>query len=119
MGGKNAIVVLKDADLSTTVSVCLQASFGSTGQRCTAATRIIVEQGLLRDFSSAFVAAARAIVVGHALSPDTQMGPVASKPQLESNLAYIRQASEDRAVVVGGEVLTASTDGYFQHLPYS
>jgi alpha-ketoglutaric semialdehyde dehydrogenase len=114
MGGKNAIVVMGDADLQTAVTVCINAAFGSTGQRCTAASRIIVERTIHDQFVSAFTQAAQKLRVGHALDKETEVGPVVSESQLAGNLKYLDIAAQDGATVVGGERLERATRGYFQ-----
>ena len=76
MGGKNAIIVLDDADLELAVDGCLWGGFGTTGQRCTAASRVIVQKGIYRRFLDRFVERARALKVGNGLEPGVQMGPV-------------------------------------------
>lgn len=114
MGGKNPMIVLDDADLSSTVPACINAAFGATGQRCTATSRVIVEQGILKHFSEAFTAAAASLIVGDALEPGVQMGPVSSEAQLASNLEYVRLARAEGAEVRGGNVVRRKTRGFFQ-----
>jgi aldehyde dehydrogenase (NAD+) len=114
MGGKNATVVLSDADLDVAIPAIIAAAYGSTGQRCTATSRLIVQRTILQEFSERFVKAANSIRVGHALDDASQMGPVVSADQLEGNLKYIRLARDEGAEVVGGEVLETKTRGYFQ-----
>lgn len=114
MGGKNPLVVLDDADLDTAVEVALQGSFHQTGQRCTASSRLIVERGIHVRFRDALASRVRELRVGHALEPSTQIGPVASEPQLEQDLDYVRQAREEGATVLcGGERLARPTQGYY------
>jgi alpha-ketoglutaric semialdehyde dehydrogenase len=114
MGGKNATVVLADADLDIAIPTIIAAAYGSTGQRCTATSRVIVARSILPDFSERFVRAATSIRVGHALDGATQMGPVVSAEQLEGNLKYVRMAREEGAEVIGGDVEEHRTRGYFQ-----
>jgi len=114
MGGKNATVVLGDADLDTAIPTIISSAYGCTGQRCTATSRVIVERSILQQFSEQFVRAAQSIRVGHALDTATQMGPVVSESQLESNLRYVRMARDEGARVIGGEVQGRGTRGYFQ-----
>jgi aldehyde dehydrogenase (NAD+) len=78
MGGKNPAVVLDDADLGLAVEQVLLGAFRSTGQKCTATSRLIVEQGIAGEFLEEFTRRARSLVVGDALAPDTQMGPLVS-----------------------------------------
>jgi acyl-CoA reductase-like NAD-dependent aldehyde dehydrogenase len=114
MGGKNATVVLADADLDVAISTIVASAYGSTGQRCTATSRVIVERSIVPEFSERFVRAVTGIRVGHALDPETQMGPVVSAEQLEGNLKYVRMARDEGADVIGGGVLETKTRGYFQ-----
>jgi acyl-CoA reductase-like NAD-dependent aldehyde dehydrogenase len=114
MGGKNATVVLADANLDIAIPAIVNAAFGSTGQRCTATSRIVVQRSILEKFTERFVCEATTLRVGHALDPSTQMGPVVSDAQLQGNLRYVRLAREEGAEVLGGEVVEQSTRGYFQ-----
>jgi len=88
-GGKNPLVVLDDAQLDQAVEVAVQGSFYSTGQRCTASSRIIVTQGIHDTFVSRLAERARALVVGDARDPKTQIGPVVDARQLEQDERYI------------------------------
>ena len=114
MGGKNPMVVMNDADLDVAVQACLNGAFFSTGQRCTASSRLIVEAGIHDDFVTALVDKMKQLVVGHALHDGTQIGPVVSAAQLEQNLGYVDIAKADGAEVVGGEALTLETEGFYQ-----
>lgn len=114
MGGRNPMVVLADADLDVAVEACLNGSFYSTGQRCTASSRLIVEDGIHDRFVSALQARLAALKVGPALDPASQMGPVASEGQLEGNLGYCALAAAEGCTVIGGERLAGPTEGYFQ-----
>ncbi len=115
MGGKNPFVVLADADLDVAVECVLNGAFFSTGQRCTASSRIIVEQAVERAFLDRLTARMAALRVGHALAPDTQIGPVVDESQLAQNERYIEIGkSEGARLVAGGERLARETDGYFQ-----
>jgi aldehyde dehydrogenase (NAD+) len=78
MGGKNPAVVLDDADLDLAVEQVLLGAFRSTGQKCTATSRLILEQGIATDFLAEFTRRARSLVVGDAVAPTTQMGPLVS-----------------------------------------
>lgn len=114
MGGKNPLVVLADADLDQAVDCALQGAYYSTGQRCTASSRLIVEDAV----HDAFVARLRnrlvALKVGHALERETQMGPVADAAQLEQNQAYLEIARREGADHVwGGELLERPTPGHY------
>ena len=114
MGGKNPMVVMNDADLSVAVDACLNGAFFSTGQRCTASSRLIVEENVHDEFVERLIKAMSALKIGDALGAGTQIGPVVSQPQLESNLAYIELASSEGATVTGGERLQLLKEGYYQ-----
>ena len=114
MGGKNPMIVMNDADLDVAVQACLNGAYFSTGQRCTASSRLIVEAGIHDDFVTALVDEMKQLVVGNALHADTQIGPVVSASQLKQNLGYVDIAKADGAEVVGGEAITLETEGYYQ-----
>ena len=114
MGGKNPMVVMNDADLNTAVDVCLNGAFYSTGQRCTASSRLIVEAGIHDAFIGAITKRMEDLTVGHALTPDTEIGPVVSANQLQQNLEYIEIAKGDGATVIGGDLLSRETEGFYQ-----
>ena len=114
MGGKNPMVVMNDADLDIAVGSCLNSAFFSTGQRCTASSRLIVQAGIHDAFVDKLQAAMSALVVGDALDPTTQIGPVASSSQLNSNLDYVSVAASEGAEVIGGEQVNGKTEGYYQ-----
>lgn len=114
MGGKNPMVVLNDADLDIAIPACVNGAFFSTGQRCTASSRLIVEAGIYDEFVARLSKAASELVVGDALDPATQMGPVVSAKQLESNLSYVDIARSEGASVLGGEAANGAKEGYYQ-----
>ncbi len=113
MGGKNPMVVMNDANLDVVLPACVNAAFYSTGQRCTAASRFIVERGILPEFSARLVKAANELRVGHALESQTQMGPVVSQSQLDGNQRYVALAREEGATVIGGELVECPTRGHY------
>jgi len=102
MGGKNPLVVLDDADLDTAVDVALQGAFGSTGQRCTASSRLIVTGGIHDRFVSALSDEMRSWRVDDARADGTQMGPVVDPVQLEQDERYLAIARDEGGEVVGG-----------------
>ena len=114
MGGKNPMVVLDDADLSLAVSTCLNGTFFSTGQRCTASSRLIVTKGIHDAFVEKLCHEMQALRVGDARDPATQIGPVVDGKQLQSNLDYVALARQEGAEVVGGERLVLKKDGFYQ-----
>lgn len=114
MGGKNPLVVLSDADLDRAVAIALDGGFFQTGQRCTASSRVIVEDSIHDRFVAALAQRAKALKVGAALDGSTQVGPASSASQFEQNLRYVDVAtSEGGRLVTGGEVLSLETPGYF------
>jgi len=114
MGGKNPMVVLDDADLDTAVNASLNGAYFSTGQRCTASSRLIVQAGIHDAFVDKLTEAMRALTVGDPLDPATQIGPVVDEKQLDSNLRYVDIARSEAAEVIGGERLNMPTPGFFQ-----
>lgn len=114
MGGKNPLVVLDDADLGVAVNCALQGAFFSTGQRCTASSRLIVTEGIHDRFVAALRERLVVLKVGHALEPDTDIGPVVDAHQLEQNLSYLEIGSSEGATLAfGGRRLARPTEGYF------
>ena len=82
MGGKNPTIVLADADIADAVNVVANAAFFSTGQRCTATSRVIVEEPIVETFTAALVARARALKVGNGLEAGIDIGPSIDEKQL-------------------------------------
>lgn len=113
MGGKNPLIVLDDADLEIAVDCAVDGAFHATGQRCTASSRLIVTDGIYNRFVQTLWAKVASLRVGHALEPDTQIGPVASEAQLHKNLEYIELARREGGHVQGGKRLERATTGYF------
>lgn len=114
MGGKNPFVVLADADLDIAVDAALTGAYGSTGQRSTAAARLIVERAIYEPFVDALQARLAKLTVDHALKHGTDVGPVANAAQLERNLDYVRIAAQEGAQLLhGGRQLERATRGYF------
>lgn len=113
MGGKNPMVVLDDADLDVAVSACLNGAYFSTGQRCTASSRLIVTDGIRDRFVAALTERMRALRVGHALDPRTEIGPVVDQRQFDVDLGYIDTARAEGARVVGGAVLKRPQEGWY------
>lgn len=112
MGGKNPMVVLKDANLDLAVKLAVAGGFGLTGQACTATSRVIVEDEIADAFIDALAQAARALKVGYGLEQGVQMGPASSQSQMETDLHYIQAGKDEGAkLVVGGEQI--SGQGFF------
>jgi aldehyde dehydrogenase (NAD+) len=114
MGSKNPMVIMDDADLDLAVANACGAAFGGTGQKCTAASRLIVHASIHDAFVEKLVTVAEALKVGHALEDGTQLGPVVSEDQLKQNLGYIDIGkSEGAELLTGGERLECGTEGYY------
>jgi acyl-CoA reductase-like NAD-dependent aldehyde dehydrogenase len=114
MGGKNPQVVLDDADIDVAVNTSIQSAFFSTGQRCTAASRLIVTQGIHDRFVAALTEKMKALKVDDALKDGTEIGPVVDQRQLEQDLSYLDLGKQEGArLVAGGERLKRATDGFY------
>ena len=114
MGGKNPLVVLDDADLPTAVNVAVQGSYYSTGQRCTASSRLIVTAGIHDRFVAAVADKLSTLRVDNALLAGTDIGPVVDASQLDIDLKYLEIGKGEGArLVTGGERLPRATDGYY------
>jgi aldehyde dehydrogenase (NAD+) len=114
MGGKNPQVVLDDADLGQAVELCAQSAFFSTGQRCTASSRLIVTEGIHDRFVAALAARVAALRVDNALKAGTEIGPVVSEAQLAQDLSYVAIAqAEGGELACGGQRLARDTEGFY------
>ncbi len=114
MGGKNPFVVLDDADLTVAVESAVNSAFFSTGQRCTASSRIIVTDGIHDKFVAAMKERLAGLVVDDALKSGTHIGPVVDESQLEQDLSYIRIGKDEGATLAfGGELLNRETPGHY------
>lgn len=116
MGGKNAIVVLNDANVDLAIDGALWGGFGTTGQRCTAASRVIVQKGVYNQFADKFAARARALRVGPGIDEQNDMGPQINQQQIETTRKYVDVGkSEGARLLAGGNRLTTGGrgDGYF------
>jgi len=102
LGGKNPMIVLDDANLDLAIEGGLWGAFGTTGQRCTATSRIIVQKGVYREFVDRFVARARKLKIGNGLDETTEMGPAVNENQLKTDLKYIDIAKAEGAKMVCG-----------------
>ena len=106
MGGKNPTIVLNDANLAEAVSSTVNASMFSTGQKCTATSRVIVEEGIYDEFVAALISAVQALKVGDGLEDGVQIGPVIDKSQLDTDLRYCEIAKEEGCTIeCGGRIL--------------
>ncbi len=114
MGGKNPQVVLDDANLDVAVNAAVQSAFFSTGQRCTASSRIIVTAGIHDRFVAAMVEQMKGLRVGDALKADTQIGPVVDQSQLDQDLSYVDIAQKEGGkLAAGGVRLARDTEGFY------
>lgn len=114
MGGKNPLVVLDDADLKTAVHCAVQGGYFSTGQRCTASSRLIVTEGIHDRFVAALVESIKALRVGDAREPGIDIGPVVDQAQLDQDLTYIAVAQAEGArLACGGELLERPRKGHY------
>ena len=116
MGGKNAIIVLNDANVDLAIDGALWGGFGTAGQRCTAASRVIVQKDVYNQFADKFVARARALKVGPGIDEQNDMGPQINQQQIETTRKYVDIGKGEGAkLLAGGDRLTSSglNDGYF------
>jgi aldehyde dehydrogenase (NAD+) len=113
MGGKNPLVVLDDADLDVAVDIAVQGAFFSTGQRCTASSRLIVTAGIHDAFVDRLSERIATLRVDDALAEGTDIGPVVDATQLAQDLDYLAIARGEGAEVVGGRRLERLRDGFY------
>ncbi|ANY79397.1 aldehyde dehydrogenase [Microvirga ossetica] len=114
MGGKNPMVVLDDADLKVAVECAVNSAFFSTGQRCTASSRLIVTEGIHDKFVAAMQERMQGLVIDDALKAGTHIGPVVDQSQLDQDLKYIQIGQEEGAkLVAGGELLKREAPGFY------
>ena len=114
MGGKNPLIVLDDADLPNAVETAVNGAYFSTGQRCTASSRLIVTDGIHDRFVEGVTERLRALVIGDALAPSTEIGPVVDQSQLDQDLRYVEIGKEEGArLAAGGEQLKRATPGFY------
>lgn len=114
MGGKNPLVVLADADLDKAVECAVNGAYFSTGQRCTASSRLIVEGAVHDEFAARMQARLAKLTVGDPLQEGVDIGPVASRSQLDTDLSYIDIGRDEGAqLLCGGEQVERTTRGHF------
>jgi aldehyde dehydrogenase (NAD+) len=113
MGGKNPFVVLDDADLATAVNASVNSAFFSTGQRCTASSRLIVTEGIHDRFVAAMSERIKTLKVGDALAEGTEIGPVVDAGQLQQDMDYLEIGQKEGAKLVGGDRLNRDKEGYY------
>src|SRR5881394_4095475 len=116
MGGKNAIIILNDANVDLAIDGALWGGFGTTGQRCTAASRVIVQKGIYNQFADKFVSRAKAMKVGPGIDERNDMGPQINQQQIETTQKYVEIGKNEGAkLLAGGNRITSGGlgDGYF------
>jgi aldehyde dehydrogenase (NAD+) len=112
MGGKNPTIVLADADLPSAIANSVNAAMFSTGQKCTATSRVIVEDGIYDKFLQGLVEQTKALKVGNGLEPGVHIGPAIDKAQLETNARYVEIGKKEGAKLEsGGNILTDGAYG--------
>ena len=114
MGGKNPLVVLDDADIDVAVNAAINGAFFSTGQRCTASSRLIVTKGIHDRFVNAIIDRLGQLKIDNALTPGTDIGPVVDEQQLAKNMDYVDIGKrEGGKLVFGGTPLVRATTGFY------
>ncbi len=114
MGGKNPLVVLDDADLPTAINCAIQGAFFSTGQRCTASSRLIVTDKIHDGFVRAMTERMKTLKVDNAIKPGTDIGPAVDETQLRQDLDYLAIGQAEGArLIAGGERLNRDSEGYY------
>ena len=116
MGGKNPVIVTKEANIDQAVEAVISGGFRSSGQKCTASSRVIVESSIFEEFKQRLVEAAEKITVGNGLQEGIWMGPCASESQFNTVIEYIEKGKQEGAKLIhGGEVLIGGeyTNGFF------
>ena len=114
MGGKNPLIVLDDADLKTAVECAINGAYFSTGQRCTASSRLIVTPGIYQRFADAMVERMKGLVVDDAVKAGTHIGPVVDQNQLDQDLSYIQIGKDEGAkLAIGGERVKRGAPGFY------
>jgi aldehyde dehydrogenase (NAD+) len=113
MGGKNAQIVLDDANLELALDGALWGGFGTTGQRCTATSRILLQKGIAAKFTAEFVSRANKLVVGNGLEASVEVGPQVNPNQIETSAKYVEIAlAEGAKLLTGGHALTEGAYGH-------
>ena len=108
MGGKNAQIVMNDANLDLALNGALWGAFGTTGQRCTATSRILLQKGIAAEFTKEFVKRAKALKIGNGLDESIEVGPQVNEAQIETSAMYVEIAGKEGAeLLTGGRVLNA------------
>jgi aldehyde dehydrogenase (NAD+) len=116
MGGKNAQIVMDDANLDLALDGALWGAFGTTGQRCTATSRILLQKGIAAEFTARFVDRAKKLKIGNGLDESVEVGPQVNPNQIETSVKYVEIAlAEGARLLMGGHALNA---GIYAHGTY-
>jgi alpha-ketoglutaric semialdehyde dehydrogenase len=110
LGGKNPLIVMEDADLDRAVDLAIKGGFSLTGQACTGTSRLIVVSSVKQAFTAKLVAKVKALRIGSGLAPGMDVGPLATRSQLDTVLMYVGIGRKEATLLTGGERLTG--DGY-------
>ena len=110
LGGKNALLVLDDADVDAAVTVAIEGMFYNNGMACTSTSRLVIHDSLYDEFAERFVAAARQLVVGHPLDPATDIGPLVDARQRDRVLGYVEAAHAEGATLLFEAEMPATCD---------
>ncbi|MBE7535576.1 MAG: aldehyde dehydrogenase family protein [Anaerolineales bacterium] len=113
MGGKNAIIVMDDANLELVVDASLWAAFGTTGQRCTAASRLIVQKGIANKLKEALTERAKKLTLGDGLDPKVDVGPVINKAALARIDSMVQAGAKEARVLTGASIADVGGKGFF------
>ncbi|WP_249979163.1 aldehyde dehydrogenase family protein [Vreelandella olivaria] len=115
LGGKNPLIVLADANLDQAVDLTIKGGFSLTGQACTGTSRVLIEKSVKTDYLERLVAKVKELKIGNGLAQSTQIGPLATRQQLDTVLRYIDIGKREAAHIHGGEHLTGEgyDNGYF------
>jgi aldehyde dehydrogenase (NAD+) len=104
LGGKNAVIVMEDADLKLAVESVAWGAFGTTGQRCTATSRVIIHKAVHQAFADQLVAAAEKLAIGNGLDPNIEMGPLVNKGRVQAVHEYTEVGQQEGAKLLTGGV---------------
>lgn len=126
MGGKNPVVVLRDADLELAIESVVTAGYGSSGQRCTSTSRVVAEDAIAERFVEMLVERTRKVKVGNGIDPDVLVGPLVDEQQMKSVLRYLAIGKKEGRLLIGGERMSGHIydSGYFvaptvfDHVPW-
>jgi len=113
LGGKNAVIALADADVDAVVGAVMNGAFGSTGQRCTATSRLLAHESIVGQLTEALVEGAKGLKIGPGMDPASAMGPIVDAQQFESVLGYLEVGKQEATLCTGGGKAAGLEQGYF------